>query len=169
MMKENIYEWQLNHIPYETTRYRDCLEEQIMFVNYSLGNLFSTVIGKQRKQAYYFLSVIGEYISMHVRLPVMELEVPKLGLKFVLRCNMHDWCISIESDNEVHCDFLDLDLKHQGHFEGFPVDRIYEFYSPWNSKTFSVCLRGRYEVYMFVRILKHWAVNNVLNKENQND
>ena len=175
-MKQNINDWWRNHIPDDQLVFRNSLEEQCIFVRDKLLGLFLDVTSDLDKYETYsdewneafeksFPSVIGEHYSKSVKLPVMELDFSKIGIKVVLRCNIYDWCISIESKNAITCDFLGLITDKQGYFEGFPKNRIYAGYSKHNNKNFSLCLYDQYEVYTFMRILRRWVDTDLLKQE----
>lgn len=89
----------------------------------------------------------------------MEMDLSRIGLKIILRCNFYDWCISVESDDDVECDFMGLITDPKGYFEGFPTNRIYDNYSLQNNKNFSVVLNNKYQVYTFVFLLRNWVMN----------
>ena len=173
-MREKLNEWWANHIPDDILIFRNGLEEQCVFVRGEIAGLFLDIATDISKYKSYteewdkefervFPYVIGTHYSKSVKLPVMELDLSKIGMKIILRCNMYDWCISVESKREVVCDFLDLETNREGYFEGFPKNRIYAAYSKNNRNNFSICLKDKYEVYMFMRILRKWAVDNFKN------
>ena len=99
----------------------------------------------------------------------MEIDMSeKLGIKIVMRYNFYDWCISVESDNEIDCDFIGLTSDKPGFFEGFPSNRKYKPYSDSNRKNFSVVLNDNYEVYTFMFLLKNWCIKNIKENDNEN-
>lgn len=172
-MKERLNDWWNNNEPNEGLIYRHGLGKQCIFVRDTIMlNLFLGIatdyykykeFSDKRSKLYesFHPSVIGTHISKSVKLPVMEIDLSdKLGIKIVLRNNFYDWCISVESENEIDCNWLRLiNPTNKGYFEGFPRDRIYSPYSETNRKNFSVVLNGEYEVYTFMYILKNWAID----------
>lgn len=170
-MREKINEWWSNNEPDEKLIYRDGLAEQCLFVRDTLmKNLFIELatdylkyndFSDERNEIYdnFVPFVIGSHRSKSVKLPVMEMDLSRIGLKIILRYNFYDWCISVESDDDVECDFMGLITDQKGYFEGFPTDRIYDNYSLQNNKNFSVVLNNKYQVYTFVFLLRNWVTN----------
>lgn len=168
-MRERLNDWWSNNKPDENLIYKNGLSEQCVFVRDTLmRDLFLRIASDYRSDKTFderseildnFIpSVIGTHRSKSVLLPVMEMDLSKIGLKIVLRYNFYDWCISVESENEVDCDFMGLITDQKGYFEGFPTDRIYEIYSEINKKKFSVVLDNKYQVYTFVYLLRNWVI-----------
>lgn len=169
-MREKLNDWWSNNKPDENLIYKNGLAEQCVFVRDTLmGNLFLRIASDYSSEKTFderseildnFIpSVIGTHRSKSVLLPVMEMDLSKIGLKIVLRYNFYDWCISVESENEVDCDFMGLITDQKGYFEGFPTDRIYKNYSETNKKKFSVVLNNKYQVYTFVYLLRNWVIS----------
>lgn len=175
-MKERLNDWWSNNEPDENLIYKDGLREQCLFVRDTLMlNMFIDIATDYLKYnvfsdelraifEYFVPYVIGTHRSKSVLLPVMEMDLSKIGLKIVLRYNFYDWCISVESENEINCDFMELVTNEKGYFEGFPKDRIYDIYSSQNNKNFSVVLNNKYEVYVFMFLLRNYVMNNLNSK-----
>lgn len=166
-MRENIRDWLKNNKPADNLIYKDGLYDQCNFVeNNLMQNLFLYVASDYDSDMEFderckiiknFIpSVIGTHRSKSVLLPVMEMDLSKIGLKVVLRYNFYDWCISVESQKDIECDFMGLITDEKGYFEGFPQDRIYEKYSEMNKKNFSLCIRDWYQVYTFMFLLRNF-------------
>ena len=166
-MRENIKDWLENNKPEDNLIYKDGLYDQCDFVkNTLMRKLFLHVASdysldmefdEQCKIIENFAPyVVGTHRSKSVLLPVMEMDFSKIGLKVVLRYNFHDYCISIESQKDIECDFMGLLTDEKGYFEGFPENRIYEKYSETNKKNFSLCIRDRYQVYTFLFLLRNF-------------
>ena len=101
-------------------------------------------------------------MSKSVKLPVMEIDLSKIGIKIVLRCNFYDWNISVESEKDITCDFMGLINDGNNsylYFQGFPEDRKHDTYSETNKRNFSLCLRDEYDVYTFLFILRNFLIN----------
>lgn len=170
-MRVKINEWWSNNEPDEKLIYKDGLAEQCLFVRDTLMlNLFIDIATDYLKYGDYsdesneiyhnFVPlVIGTHYSKSVKLPVMEMDMSKIGLNIILRYNFYDWCISVESNDEVNCDFMGLVTGQKGYFEGFPTDIIYDNYSSQNNKQFSVVLNNKYQVYTFMFLLRNWVMN----------
>ena len=172
-MKERLNDWWSNNKPDENLIYKDGLRKQCLFVRDVLMlNMFLDIatdfkkykpFSDERSKIFesFVPSVIGTHRSKSVLLPVMEMDLSKIGLKIVLRYNFYDWCISVESENDIECDFMGLITYDKGYFEGFPSNRIYENYTSWNKKNFSLVLNNDYEVYTFMFLLKNYVINNL--------
>ena len=169
-MRENIRDWLKNNKPADNLIYKDGLYNQCNFVKDTLMRKLFLYVASDYDSGMEFderikiienfiPSVIGIHRSKSVLLPVMEMDLSKIGLKVILRCNFYDWCISVESQRDVECSFAGLEIIEKGYFEGFPKERIYEEYSEKNKKNFSIVLRDEYEVYTFVFLLKRFFVN----------
>lgn len=171
-MKERLNDWWSNNEPDENLIYKSGLEEQCIFVrDILMQRMFIKIasdylkykpFSDERSEIYHSFvpSVIGTHYSKSVKLPVMEMDLSKIGLKVILRYNFYDWCISVESEKDVDCDFMGLVTDQKGYFEGFPQDRIYDTYSENNKKKFSICLNDKYDVYTFMFLLKNWVTAN---------
>ena len=167
-MKEKLDYWMRNNVPASNLIYKDGLTNQCHFVINLMEKLFLNVASDYDSELDYdkrlkiiedFVpSVIGVHRSKSVLLPVMEIDLPKIGLKVVLRCNFYDWCLSVESQKDIECDFMGLLTNEKGYFEGFPEDRIYEKYSETNKKNFSICLRDEYQVYTFIFLIRNFLI-----------
>ena len=169
VMKENIRDWLKNNEPADNLIYRDGLYDQCRFVeNTLMQNLFIRVASdydpnmgfdERCKVIENFIpSVVGTHCSKSVLLPVMEMDLSKIGLKVILRYNFYDWCISVESEKDIECDFMGLLTDEKGYFEGFPKDRIYEKYSESNKKNFSFCMDSWYNIYVFMFLLRNFFI-----------
>ena len=114
-MKEKLDCWMRNNVPASNLIYKDGLTDQCHFVINLMEKLFLNVASDYDSELDYdkrlkiienFVpSVIGVHRSKSVLLPVMEIDLPKIGLKVVLRCNFYDWCLSVESQKDIECDF----------------------------------------------------------------
>ena len=167
-MKEKLNEWLQKNIPSDDLIYRDGLYEQCDFVR-RINNIFLTIATdyesiedfneRMKIRDNYTPYVIGAHVSKSVRLPVIEIDLSKIGIKIVIRDNFYDWCISVESEKDINCDFKGLITDDKGYFEGFPEDRIYKKYSETNRKNFSFCLGDKYQVYTCMFLLKDYIMN----------
>jgi len=86
----------------------------------------------------------------------MELTLKSVGIKMVFRNNFYDWCVSVESDHDIDCDFKGLITDCKGFFEGFPPSRVYPPYSKKNKKRFSFCIGKNYDLYTLMFLLKDY-------------
>ena len=170
-MKEKLTDWNKRNEPAENLIYRKGFYDQCNFVATTLmrdmfihdaSNYNSDLDYDKRIEIIdnFVPFVIGTHRSKSVLLPVMEMDLSKIGLKIILRCNFYDWCISVESEKDIDCDFMGLITDQKGYFEGFPKDRIYDKYSETNKKNFSLCLSDNYDVYTFIFLLRNYLINS---------
>ena len=86
------------------------------------------------------MHVVGEHISENIKLPVVQLKLPKNTMKVTIRDNFHDVCVSVDSCFPVQnmqdrvSGFFDV---IPGRFEGFPRNLVYGSYSS-NPQQFSL-------------------------------
>ena len=168
-MKEKLTNWIEVNEPEDNLIYKDGFYDQCRFVTL-MGNMFIydatdysyDLDFKKRCEIIenFVPSVVGTHRSKSVLLPVMEIDLSRIGIKIILRCNFYDWCISIESQKDIDCDFMGLITDRKGYFEGFPKDRIYEKYSETNKKKFSLCLKDTYDVYTFIFLLRNYLIKS---------
>lgn len=155
--------YRVNH-PDEKLIFKDGLSKQICFIRddiscglfYGLEN--ADINGEFDSKRYEALQpvVIGTHRSKSVLLPVMELTLKSVGIKMVFRNNFYDWCVSVESDYDINCDFKGLITDCEGFFEGFPPSRVYPPYSKKNKKRFSFCIGNNYDLYTLMFLLKDY-------------
>lgn len=165
-MREKLDEWLRHNVPADSLLYKDGLTRQCHFVLDLMEKLFlytasdydsNMEFDERIKIIKNFKPyVINTHMSKSVRLPVMEMDLSKLGVKVILRDNFYDWCISVESEKDINCDFMGLTANSHGYFEGFPKDRIYDDYSETNRRNFSFCLEDNYQVYTFMFLLRNF-------------
>ena len=101
--------------------------------------------------------VISTHVSKSVTLPVMEIELKSVGVKLVFRDNFHDWNISIESENDIECDFMGTftdDDSHYRYCQGFPIEHIHGMYKN-NHKKFTICIHTDYQLFTFMWLLRN--------------
>lgn len=166
-MKVDLRAWVNSNEPDEQLIYREGLYDQCNFVDSILMKRLFLYVATDYNSNNTFKknceiienftpSVIGVHRSKSVLLPVMMMDLSKIGVKIILRYNFHDWCISVESQKDIDCDFMGLITDDKGYFEGFPEYRIYPKYSETNKKNFSLCLHNNYDLYTFLYILKNF-------------
>jgi hypothetical protein len=98
--------------------------------------------------------VIGVHCSKSIYLPVYGIDIPRLGVRAVLRNNFYDWNVSIDSlhpcpspgrlfseDNIDYC-----------FFQGFPPEWCFKSYQE-NPKRFSFYVNGNYSLYAYFTLL----------------
>lgn len=100
--------------------------------------------------------VISTHISKSILLPVYQVVLPK-GVTMTLRCNFHDWKISVDSGLEINTYFFklfdDTQIHQACHCEGFSENLIFGSYEN-SKKKFTIELRsGSNHIYMFMRTL----------------
>ena len=165
--------WNVNE-PDEKLIYKDGLGRQIVFIRdeiYSklfFDKEYPELKGKYNKEtmkAYNAFKpmAISTHMSKSVLLPVMELDLKSVGVKIVLRYNFYNWNVSIESENDIGCDFKDVfsdDNYNYCYCEGFPADRKYGMYKD-NHKKFTICIDDDYKLFTFMWLLADYLYKGV--------
>jgi hypothetical protein len=159
-MKVPLQYWFVNNIQRDDLRYKRAPEDQIAFVQDVLVPLFHQ---SHKKDSLRRAFVISTHTSKSTKLPVYLLE--RDGLKVILRCNYHDWKVSVISATPIEANFLTLfhttppiDPEYTGnelhpvYFEGFPQNLIFGYYEE-NKCKWSAKIRHEYDVYTMLHIL----------------
>lgn len=164
----NITAWLRVNEPDERLIYKKCFSQQIRFIRdniscdlfYGVENVDVADYYDQARYEAFQPVVIGTHMSKSVLLPVMEITLKTVGVKMILRDNFYDWCVSIESDNDINCDFKGLITDRQGFYEGFPKNKIYPPYTKDNKKRFSFCIGSDYDLYVLMFLLRDYLYFN---------
>ncbi len=123
--------------------------DQVDFVLHRLGRV--AWYDNQRSDEPVPVWVIAEHNSKSVRLPVISIERPDLGIRFVMRDNFHEWSVSVISERQLLCGLRGFDVTSSGcGFEGFPYDLRFGGFGQSNTR-FSCSLGNAYDPYAFVR------------------
>lgn len=160
----DVTTWIRVNEPEERLLYKDELGLQVCFIRDEITrNMFYKCENMDINGAYdnkryedFQPMVIGTHTSKLVLLPVMEITLGSVGVNIIFRNNFYDWCVSIESESEINCDFKGLITNLKGYFEGFPENRIYDAYSKTNKNNFSFCIEGNYNLYTFMFLLRDY-------------
>lgn len=162
----DVMAWIRVNNPDEKLLYKGSLSRQIRLVRDSIyapiffNKEHPELVGIDNDQSYKIYNnfqpmVISTHISKSVLLPVMELDLKSVGVKIVLRDNMYNWNVSVESEKDIDCDFKDVFSDYDYHYcycEGFPKDRIYGMYQN-NHKKFTICINDDYRLFTFMWLL----------------
>lgn len=152
-----LEEWASIHRPTENLMYKDGYWDQINFVN----NRIEAIFGKnyeERKEIANNIRVISEHTSKSVLLPVYHVKLVD-GINLTMRCNFHNWIVSVKSPRVIKADFMNLCNPNKQiksvYCEGFPEKLVYGPYSQ-NKKQFTVELTdSKYHLFTFLWILAH--------------
>jgi len=109
--------------------------------------------------------VISTHKSKGIVLPVMQFTWR--DIEFTLRCNFHDWKISVRSPEPLDIDWKSLlpnsdYLMQAVYFEGFPEDLVFPLYYANDymlTSQFSTMLTTRFEVWTFFWLIKNYGVS----------
>lgn len=159
--------------PDEDLIYKNGLGDQVCFIRddiqfglfYNLENPDINGIYDSDRCEQSWPTVIGTHHSKSVLLPVMEITLKTVGVKMIFRYNFYDRCVSIESEQNINCNFKGLITDEVGYFEGFPKNRIYKRYSDRNKKKFSFCIANKYKLYNLLYLLRDYFYNNNLKSQ----
>ena len=157
-----LLEWMRANQPAEQLFARDGFLKQIGFLLEDLPEIFHrcdpiyrtnyrTVLEKS-------LTVVGSHVSKSVRLPVVCLQL-KDGTTITMRCNFHDWKVSVNSPYDIDRDFLGLfdPAEQVDRFccEGFTKKQIYGPYAK-NKRQFTIqLLPSHHHLFAFLWLLAH--------------
>lgn len=152
-----LQDWAEAHKPSETMFYKAGYWDQIDFVRDDVPNALARSFEEYRAIKSGTV-VIGEHTSKSVRLPVFRVTLAD-GTAFTMRCNFHDWKVSVESPRDVNADFMGLfdpNLRISDVYcEGFPEELVYGPYAE-SKRRFTVELSGRnYSVFTLLWIFAH--------------
>ena len=115
------------------------------------------------------VQVIAIHMSKSIRLPVMELTVKELGVRFTFRYNFQDWVVSVESIKDIVFDFGDIFTDDNHHLcQGFPSERVFGKYID-NNKKFTVCIKGDNRMETFMNIIKEILSDSRITEEEFDD
>lgn len=92
------------------------------------------------------LSVVCHHTSKSIKLPVVRLTLPSIGLNIWIRDNFHNFAVTVEAQREIanlDVSTMNMDSLHSCYFEGFERSNapVYGSYAPDNSR-FSFHYRG---------------------------
>lgn len=150
----DLQAWFSVNIPEDKMLYKKAARDSIIFIRDIITNLF---FNKE-----FTPMVISTHTSKSIKLPVVEIDLKSVGVKIVLRDNLYDWNVSIESENDIECDFMDTfkdENYHMCYCQGFPKDRIHGMYKD-NHKKFTCYIGNDYTLFTFL-----WLLRDYLYKE----
>jgi hypothetical protein len=129
---------------------------QMNFFNSVIPQLFT----KSYEEAKAFIAkskVVGEHTSKSIHLPVVLFHLND-NTTMVVRNNFTNWKVSINSEEEIICDFMELfdpqEKEKSVYCEGFHWQDVYGPYSE-NKKQFTLNLDSTYDFYTFLYILQN--------------
>lgn len=172
----DLQAWFSVNIPEDKMLYKHQATKQIVFIRDTIQHLFFykeypqfrpiDVFHDDCKKAKdeFIPMVISTHRSKSIELPVVEINLKSVGVKIVLRDNFYDWNVSIESENDIECDFMDTfkdEKYHMCYCQGFPKDRIYGMYKD-DHKKFTCYIDNDYTLFTFM-----WILRDYLYKEKQ--
>lgn len=151
-----ITQWGLANEPSKELLAAESYWKQIKFVRDVLVRVFARDYDEY-KAIEAGISIVGTHHSKSVKLPVYRINLPD-GTAFTIRCNFHDWKVSVESPKEVEEDFMDLfdpttDIDHI-YCEGFPPELVFDSYAE-NKRQFTLEIATDYQLYTFFWIYAH--------------
>lgn len=114
-----------------------------------------------------FCKVIGTHMSKSVVLPVYNFKSEKLGIEVTIRGNFYDYKVSIQSNNPINFDFMNLvDTKEQInpiYCEGMEaLNKVFDCYNN-NHKAFTFEITDEYNLYTLMFMLTHTLKNKEVN------
>jgi hypothetical protein len=131
MQPQALDDWVKINNPSQVLLYKDNFWKQIVFVHDQIPAIACKVYGEKVATALpkLWIKVISEHTSQLMRLPVFHIKLPN-GDEFVMRCNFHNWKISVKAKAPIVADFINLfDVRSKIYCEEFPPEWIFGSYS----------------------------------------
>ena len=173
----NATTWLMANEPDERLIYKDGCKNQVRFIRDTIYRelFFDEEYGEVERysdeydEAFdnFVPMVVATHCSKSVILPVMELELKSVGVKILLRDNFYGWNVTVESEKDIECDFMDIvtDNHHEYCYcEGFPIGRQHGKYKD-NHKAFTVYVQNNYKLFTFMWILRNYLYKNKKDQE----
>jgi hypothetical protein len=154
-VESRLQKWFNENMPPNEMLWKDALAEQVIFMRDDLSQLFARTYEEWQD----FWDVVSTHTSKSILCPVYEGVVGKKddfrGVVVQARYNFYDWCVSVDSPENLSCDFLGL-LSEREPFLGFEgMTRRYEPRTDMNQKKFSFSVRSHYDLYGFGLVLRN--------------
>jgi len=134
----------------DTLIYKNKGMMQCMYIRDGLNGLILRMCGLNFSN--YKVEVVSTHTSKSVKLPVYKLELK--GFTFYLRCNFHDWKISVIAPYPTDINFENLfgidDKINPIYCEGFDKSWVFGSYKD-SSKQFTISLEKEEELWFFFR------------------
>ena len=149
----DVTKWVRANIPSPIMIYKNAFSHQVVFVRDVLTDIFFESYDESENNP---VVVISHHFSKSIKLPVYQIDVPKLGLKIILRNNFYDWKVSIISSIPIDFEFGGLFRRNEKvqFCEGFPPEYVFTCFNKNNQK-FTVDISNDYKLYTFLYILKN--------------
>lgn len=145
-----LQEWANSNKPHKNLLYKDAFWEQVAFVQDNVARLLSSSF----EEFYDLVDVESTHLSKGINCPVYFIELKNYGIKIWMRYNFYNWNISIDSENPLNCNVLNIFSDEDYGYcfcEGMQSHK-FGMYKENNSK-FTVCLHNAYEVYTFFAVV----------------
>lgn len=150
--------WFSANMPAEDLIYKDGMSQQVMFVRDTITGVLARSYFEYKRLP----KVISTHTSKSVKLPVYYFN--SAYAKIIMRCNFHDWKVSVESKVGP----MDMDLDRlcgtkepipTCYCEGFRTEWVFPPYSQ-NKEKFTVEIRDKYQLYTFLFLLRRAALRD---------
>ena len=150
--------------PGESMVYAGAMKRQVLFVRDTLPLTWAQSADEYARHSNYDgegggTQVIATHRSKSITLPVYGLDVPRLGLRAVVRDNFHNWKVSIAAERPI-------DLAPMGHLVD-PTERVHSVYcegfrEEWvlgshatDPRRFTVEMSREHDVYAMFLLIAH--------------
>lgn len=151
-----ITQWGISNEPNKELLASESYWGQIKFVRDVLIRVLART-HEEYKIVEEHITIVGTHYSKSVKLPVYRITLSD-GTAFTLRCNFHDWKVSVESPKEVEADFMSLfdpnTAIHEVYCEGFPPELVFDPYAT-NKRQFTLEIATDHQLYVFFWIYAH--------------
>ncbi len=149
-------------MPSEEMTYNRVAIDQMCFIR---DDVLMTLTDNYDLSVKYPVRIISTHRSKSIDLPVYLIDLKELyGITLIFRGNFYDWKISIDSEDEIVCDFDGLISKSSQiddiYCEGFKKQWVYDSYDD-NKKKFTLELNyNSYSVFVFMFLLGRYLREN---------
>lgn len=152
----DLLAWCRVNEPSDKMIYKSGYWDQITFIRQTIMEILSDSYEEYKNNP---AMVISTHWSKSIKLPVCQINLPKYGVKMILRNNFYDWKVSVDSINEIKCDFKGLFDEVQEinsiYCEGFKEDQVYMSYKN-NKKQFTIEIGDNHKLYTFMWLIKDY-------------
>jgi hypothetical protein len=148
-----LQDWANENEPSDTMKWKRGYWDQVCFIRDQVGYLLLGYEEAREK-----ILVINTHVSKSIKLPVFYIDLKEwYGLELILRYNFFDWKVTVKSDFDIDCDFMDLFTENESinylYCEGME-NEVYGMFKE-NNKEFTVEISDQFKLFNFLWILKN--------------
>jgi len=150
-MGNALIDWCRSQPERKGQRGEDTRWNQVFFIRDTLPTIWSNSLEEYKT----FVEgpnarVVGMHHSKSIDLVVFGVNHPRLGFRAVLRNNLYNWNVTLDSDRDIIINpklLFDSESTSYCFFEGFPKDWCIEVPYKKNKRRFAFSCGGDYDLY----------------------